>query len=331
MLGVPNSAAGTFKATNNIVAANQYGYPDKKSRELLNLQYQNMIKVLNEFATGANFNDSANTFKDAFGNYLFPTTDAKNGNGSGATGYVVDRGAYSFFTNLKAAALILNETDAVVAGTELGGFDTHNNQITNAGSGATFTFNPLTGGHADLQKRIGWAIYALREFFLQNHDRATWENMVVVTLSEFGRTTVQNGTIGTDHAEGGAMFVAGGSVKGYGKKAPGSTGVYGCHTDDAYNSVPKSAIGWAIGSSTPGVTTGSMFGVSSRYLKRAVDYRSVLGELIRDHLGATQAQLNRIIPAYTVTGQKLQTGGATTNSTTDKTDGTTIAGELDIV
>ena len=34
------------------------------------------------------------------------------------------------------------------------------------------------------------------------------------------------------------------------------------------------------------------------YLKRSCDYRSVLGEIIRKHLGATQGQLNRIIPGY---------------------------------
>ncbi|MDQ6631745.1 MAG: hypothetical protein M3Y82_08285, partial [Verrucomicrobiota bacterium] len=71
--------------------------------------------------------------------------------------------------------------------------------------------------------------------------------------------------------------------------------------------------------------TGSMFGVSSRYLKRSADYRSILGELIRDHLGATQNQLNRIIPGYAVPGENLQFGG------TSSIDGTPIAGELGIV
>jgi uncharacterized protein (DUF1501 family) len=162
--------------------------------------------------------------------------------------------------------------------------------------------------------------------------RASWNNTIVVTLSEFGRTSVQNGTFGTDHAEGGMMLVAGGAVKGYGKSGR-TTGIFGCHTSDTYNGI---SVPWVPGSSTPavqivGTVPGSMFGISNRYLQRAVDYRSVLGELIRDHLGATQAQLDRIIPGYAVAGQKLKNGGVTTNTTVDKTDGTTIAGELDIV
>ena len=68
-----------------------------------------------------------------------------------------------------------------------------------------------------------------------------------------------------------------------------------------------------------------MFGVSSRYLKRTIDFRSVLGKLIRNHLGATQSQLNRIIPGYADAGEKLLSGGASS------IDGTTIAGEIGII
>ena len=81
------------------------------------------------------------------------------------------------------------------------------------------------------------------------------------------------------------------------------------------------------GNSIPWVTgaTGSMFGASGRYLKRAVDYRSVLGKLIRDHLGSTQTQLNQIIPGYGVTGEHLLNGG------TSSIDGVPIFGELPII
>jgi uncharacterized protein (DUF1501 family) len=40
-----------------------------------------------------------------------------------------------------------------------------------------------------------------------------WDNVVVVTASDFGRTLSSNG-LGTDHAWGGNYFVAGGSVSG---------------------------------------------------------------------------------------------------------------------
>ncbi len=336
LLGVPNSTAGISKATNNIVAANSFGYPDKKNRELLNSQYKNLNIVLNQFAQGIDFSEgngstTGNYFKDpTTGYYLFPTTNAKNGGGASAN-YVVDTGAYNsggtgFFNYLKAAAMILNKTDTIIAGTELGGFDTHSDQITN--DKVTFAFDPYSGTHANLQRRIAWAMYGLRKYFLTYADKATWNNLVVVTLSEFGRTTVENGTIGTDHAEAGPMFVAGGSVKGYGKSGR-TTGIFGCHTGDNYNG---QSVGWSPGSATQGATSGTMFGVSSRYLKRSIDYRSVLGEIIRDHLGAQQigaqpTQLARIIPGYNTTKyptERLQSGGASS-------DGTTIAGEIDLI
>lgn len=160
-----------------------------------------------------------------------------------------------------------------------------------------------------VQKRIGWAIYALRKYFQNYSDKCAWDNLVVVTLSEFGRTTVQNSNSGTDHAEAGVMFVAGGGVKG---------GVMGCSPND---SVP-----WVVGPPNQGGSVdGSMFGVADRYLKRCVDYRSVLGKLIRDHLGATQGQLNRIIPGYTDPVEQLLAGGISGK------DNTRIMGEPNLV
>ncbi|MBI4324807.1 MAG: DUF1501 domain-containing protein [Chloroflexi bacterium] len=312
LFGIPNTSTGNAKADNALRTANGFPFPEKRNRELLALQYQNLSDTLSIFASldfsdaGNTFRDDASTDNDSAPYYLFPTSNATNGgyalHGNNAAKYVVDTGAYSFFRNLKAAALILNKTEAIIAGTEFGGFDTHSNQ------------GAVTGQHANLQRRIAWALYALRKYFLKYADKATWDNLIVVTLSEFGRTTVQNSDFGTDHAEAGVMFVAGGGVKGF--KAGNAPGVFGCSPTDAYN-----------GQSLPWVTgqTGSMFGVSGRYLKRAVDYRSILGKLIRDHLGATQAQLNRIIPGYAVPGECLLAGGVSS------IDGTRIAGELEIV
>src|SRR5438552_19161851 len=180
----------------------------------------------------------------------------------------------------------------------MGGFDTHSAQGT------------LTGNHPNLQRRIAWAIYALRKYFLNYGDKATWNNLVIVTLSEFGRTTVENSDRGTDHAEAGVMFVAGGAVKGYNKG--NLSGVFNCTTSGPLPWVPGAA--------------GSMFGVGGRYLQRNTDYRSVLGEVIRKHLGATQAQLNRIIPGYAVSGENLLAPGGMSSI-----DGTQIRGEVGIL
>ena len=312
LLGIPNTTDGNTKADNFLRASMSAQFADKKNRELLELQYQNMSQTLAVFAamdfseTGNIWVDDTNTDGDV-PYYLFPTTNAKNGgsalNGrtNDATKYVVDTGAYSFFNNLKSAAMILNKTDAIIAGTEVGGFDTHQNQ------------GGVTGGHANLQRRIAWSMYALKKYFTKYADKCNWNNLVVVTLSEFGRTTVQNSDRGTDHAEASVMFAAGGAVKGYNKRH--ASGVFGCS--------PSDSIPWVPGTAT--AQTGTMFGVSSRYLKRAIDYRSVLGEVIRDHLGATTDQLGRIIPGYANAGEKLQSGG------TNTIDGTPIMGELDLV
>jgi uncharacterized protein (DUF1501 family) len=303
LLGIPNTTAGNLKSDNAITASSSFPYAARKNRQFLDLQYKNLNSTLNLFAS-INFTEAGNTFIDDsatdgdFPYYLFPTTNAKNGGGS-TSKYVVDTGAYNssgtgFFNNLKAAALILNKTDALITGTEMGGFDTHNNQVTSG--------SPHLGSHANLMRRIGWAMYALRKYFTSYGDRATWDNLVVITLSEFGRTTVQNTSLGTDHAEAGVMLVGGGGVRG---------GVYGCS--------PADSVPWVPGQ------TGTMFGVSNRYLKRGVDYRSVLGEIVRDHLGATQGQLNRIIPGYTNPGESLSAKG------TSSIDGTPIMGELNLV
>lgn len=307
LFGIPNTPSGNAKADAALRAAMGAEFAGKQNRDLLRLQYDNLASTLDIFAQ-INFSEAGNTYTDA-GNtdghrpyHLFPTTNAKNGGGTAAK-YVVSPQNYEFFERLKAAAIVLNKTDAMIAGTQLDGFDTHSNQ------------GGVTGTHANLQRAIAWAIYGLRQYFSKHPDRCNWNSLTVVTLSEFGRTTVQNSDVGTDHAEAGVMFVAGGAVKGYGRHATGS-GIIAATPSGAVN-----------GQNVPWVTgmNGSMFGVKGRYLKRAVDFRSVLGELIRDHLGATPEQLGRIIPGYLDAAEALERGGVS------GVDGVRIFGEVSVV
>ncbi len=311
LLGIPNTTDGNAKADAFLRSANTLPFADKKNRDLLGQQYQNLSNTLKLFSDlkpqfQANYMDAEVTDGDE-PYTLFPVTNATNGSfakNANANKYVVPTSSYDFFQKLKNAAVILNKTDAIVAGTQLDGFDTHSNQ------GAEI------GNHARLLRQVGWAVYALRKYFLQLGDKCTWDDLVVVTLSEFGRTSIENDGNGTDHAEASVMYVAGGSVKGFRAAGNGQTarsGVFGADPADA------ASVRWQTGQ------TGSMFGVESRYLKRAIDYRSVLGKLIRDHLGATPAQMDRIILHYNDPAQMLKSGGVQAE------DKTAVMGEPAIV
>lgn len=85
---------------------------------------------------------------------------------------------------------------------QLGGFDTHGNQI-----GASV----LEGTHAALLKSVGDSLAAFHEAMkaLGLSDAVT-----VFTQSDFGRTFAPNNSNGTDHAWGNHHLVLGGAVRG---------------------------------------------------------------------------------------------------------------------
>ena len=294
-----NVAADRLKILNEIDAANLRPYAIKDNRELvtsLGVAFRDTLDIFQDpsFSSNAFFDENGTT-------HLFPL-DANSNQAA------VDGSSYGFFQSLKSAAQVLANTDAIIAGTEMGGFDTHTAQVT-AGS-------PHLGGHGRLLKRIGWAFYALSKFFKNYSPTVRWEDVVVITMSEFGRTSAENASMGTDHAEASVMYVAGGSVNG---------GVYGCDTN---NNPLLGQPNWTPCSNPSGTVQkdGSLYAANSNvgYLRRTIDYRSVIGEVIRDHLGATQAQLNRIIPAYaSESTEHLKSGGAVST--------TPIIGEVGIV
>ena len=74
-----------------------------------------------------------------------------------------------------------------------GGWDTHN----------TFDLDPLFG---DVDS-------GLKSFVQEMKSQGIWNDVVVLSVSDFGRTLTSNGQ-GTDHAWGGNHFVASGSLKG---------------------------------------------------------------------------------------------------------------------
>ena len=86
----------------------------------------------------------------------------------------------------------------------LGGFDTHSGQVTSATS-------PTTGTHANLLAQVSGAMKA---FYDATVNLGVASQVVTFTLSDFARTFVPNGNLGTDHAWGSHHFVVGGSVRG---------------------------------------------------------------------------------------------------------------------
>ena len=96
----------------------------------------------------------------------------------------------------------------------LGGFDTHSGQVA--------TGEPTSGTHADLLAQVGNVMQA---FYEATVSLGVASQVVTFTLSDFARTFVPNGNLGTDHAWGSHHIVMGGAVRGgdfYG--VPGSNG-----------------------------------------------------------------------------------------------------------
>ena len=136
-----------------------------------------------------------------------------------------------------------------IVGANMMGFDTH------GGENGTFP---------RLARDLALALTALF------HDlEPIWENTLVVTLSEFGRTSAENGNRGTDHGEATCMFCMGGSVKG-----------------GVYNADPST---WS---------HGDLFSSLGRYVAHRTDYRAVYAEIIRRHLGDPATWIDGIIPGY---------------------------------
>src|SRR5215813_14688930 len=91
----------------------------------------------------------------------------------------------------------------------LGGFDTHSGQVdaTNSTTGK----GPTTGTHTNLLAQVSGAMKA---FYDATVNLGVASQVVTFTLSDFARTFVPNGNLGTDHAWGSHHFVVGGSVRG---------------------------------------------------------------------------------------------------------------------
>jgi len=144
---------------------------------------------------------------------------------------------------MQVARLIKADVGLEVAEVELDGWDTHRNQ----GDGARGAFGNLAGTLAA----------AVDAFVRDLGDRM--DDVLLVTLTDFGRTAAENGTRGTDHGWSNAMFLLGGSVAR--ARQPDRPVV----TD------------W------PGLAPDQLH--EGRDLLHTTDFRDVLAEIVRVHLG----------------------------------------------
>jgi len=166
--------------------------------------------------------------------------------GGGPAGVAQFAQAAEFGRNLQQLARLLKaEVGVEVAFADIGGWDHHGSE------------NQLL---PNLLRQFASGIAA---FFQEMGDRI--EDIVLVTMSEFGRTVQENGNGGTDHGHGSFMMVIGGRVQG-GK-------IYGK---------------W------PGLEKEQLF--EGRDLAVTTDYRDVLSELVRDHLG--QKDVSPVFPGF---------------------------------
>ena len=101
---------------------------------------------------------------------------------------------------MQIARLIKADVGLEVAFADVGGWDTHVNEV-----GKT----PGAGQLANLLGNFGQALAA---FYQDLGDRL--EDVALVTMSEFGRTARENGNRGTDHGHANVMFAFGGGIRG---------------------------------------------------------------------------------------------------------------------
>jgi uncharacterized protein (DUF1501 family) len=143
------------------------------------------------------------------------------------------------------AQLIKADVGVEVAFADIGGWDHHVNEP------------------GQLKNVLGEFGNSLAAFYQDLSDRM--EDVVVVTMSEFGRTARENGNRGTDHGHANVMFVMGGPVQG-GK-------VYGK---------------W------PGLAPEQLN--EERDLALTTDFRDVLGEAVYSHLD--NRSIRSVFPNY---------------------------------
>jgi len=154
------------------------------------------------------------------------------------------------------AQLIKADIGVEIAFTDIGGWDTHQAQ---------------GGGEGQLARRFDELSRGMRALYDDLGDRM--DDVVLLTMSEFGRTVAENGSGGTDHGHANCMLVMGGAVNG-----------------------GRVLGGW------PGLEREQLH--QGRDLALTTDFRDVFAEIAIDHLGAEDA--DAVFPGYSIDRRRFR-------------------------
>ena len=148
------------------------------------------------------------------------------------------------------AQLIKADVGLEIGFADIGGWDTHQAQ---------------GGIEGQLARRLTELARGIRAFHDDLGDRM--EDVVILTMSEFGRTVAENGSGGTDHGHANCILAIGGRVNG----------------------------GHVLGD-WPGLETELLY--QQRDLAVTTDFRDVFAEIASEHLGADR--LDQVFPGYPI-------------------------------
>lgn len=171
--------------------------------------------------------------------------------------------AWGFMQGLEEAMTLLQRTSTNVVGVDLGAFDTHQSQLP---------------AHTRVLHMLGFGLGSLQADMVNNG----LDDILVLVISEFGRTAFENASAGTDHGVGGVSMVMGTHV---------NPGVYNC----------ARVATTAFGAAWRALTAPPLFPEYADAVQPQTHFQSVIAEICERHFGMSTPDVDIVIPG--ISGQ----------------------------
>ena len=236
-------AANVQRVPKGQTATRQGALGNQRTRDAILQLYAGDDALSRTFRTGADSRaQTANTLNmDADGRQMDSAQMLAANNGAGpAQGLLLDA--------QHLGTLMRQNKNLRLGFLSAGGWDTHANQ------------GNVIGALANSLGNLAATLVQLRRDFAQPHD-------VVMVCSEFGRTAAENGTRGTDHGHGNALWLMGSQVNGG-------------RWHGAWD----------------GLASGKLH--EGRDLPVHHDFRAVFAQVLRVNQGLRAAELDRLFPGF---------------------------------